>query len=409
MVEPIEHISLGTTRVEFEHSGERLLGNAEVKLELSLNLNLRFECNFPNSDHFICPGAHTKIHLVNYGKDIPVFVIRNSLETVVFVCLQAPCTILGTEDHLISYVEFKLLNFSNLRQRHNIGFEDWSLEITAVPELPNLSQTFQNSGGFAQTHSGLLRRSDGALFKVSEAVKILDSLRLQCCFAHGIYCSPLLPTGYDPNGTEVWKEWGSSSVDIWRWAPSWADMAPPLDLSNTFPSFHEALCSGLETKNAIHVALSWYLRSNRNNGDISGGLILTQTALEGLAHHFEFRERGAARNIRSLLRKFGIPTDIPLELASLKELGRNYPNSRDASLTDGPYVFAEVRNNLVHPSHDWNDIAPIAEYEAWNLGQWYIEMTILAITGFNGKYGNRLIAGRAKYDLETVPWRKECN
>ncbi|GAA0610651.1 hypothetical protein GCM10009100_07750 [Thalassospira tepidiphila] len=89
------------------------------------------------------------------------------------------------------------------------------------------------------------------------------------------------------------------------------------------------------------------------------------------------------------------------------ELSRKYTNSRNLSLTDGPYVFSEVRNNLVHPDHTWNDLEPIAEYEAWSLGQWYIEMVILAMTGFNGQYGNRLIAGRAKYDLETVPWAKQ--
>lgn len=403
----MNHIPLGTTSVEFEHNGRRLTADAAVKLELSLSLKLLIECDFSNANHAIWPGKYTSIRLVNYGKKIPVFISRCSPEGVEFVGLEAPFRVLGNEEQLLSSVEFELLNFSNLRTKHEIQFENWSIEITSVPQLYDIAEKFQNSGGFAKTHSGSLCRSDGVLFSVSEAENILDSLRLQCCFAHGIYCSPILPTGYDESGKEVWKEWGSSSVDIWRWAPSWADIVPPLALSETFPSFYKTLCSSTETKNTVQVALSWYLRSNRNNGDISGGLILTQTALEGLAHHFEFRDRGAARNIRSLLKKFGIPTELPRCLASLMELSRKYPNSRNLSLTDGPYVFSEIRNNLVHPDHAWDDLEPIAEYEAWSLGQWYIEMVILAMTGFNGRYGNRLIAGRAKYDVEAVPWAEQ--
>jgi hypothetical protein len=42
--------------------------------------------------------------------------------------------------------------------------------------------------------------------------------------------------------------------------------------------------------------------------------------------------------------------------------------------------------------------------EAWKLGMWYIELSLLRICGFTGEYGNRL-QSRWLGVVEPVPWK----
>ena len=44
-------------------------------------------------------------------------------------------------------------------------------------------------------------------------------------------------------------------------------------------------------------------------------------------------------------------------------------------------------------------------YDAWILGQWYIELTLLRLFGYTGSYSDRLRRGVWKSEaVERVPW-----
>ena len=46
--------------------------------------------------------------------------------------------------------------------------------------------------------------------------------------------------------------------------------------------------------------------------------------------------------------------------------------------------------------------------EAWNLGQWYIEMMLLSMLGYQGNYVNRLAPWRDdEQAIPPVPWAIE--
>jgi hypothetical protein len=44
-------------------------------------------------------------------------------------------------------------------------------------------------------------------------------------------------------------------------------------------------------------------------------------------------------------------------------------------------------------------------FEAWKLGQWYLELALLGICGYSGTYDNRLDHLKWPYgNIEKVPW-----
>lgn len=113
----------------------------------------------------------------------------------------------------------------------------------------------------------------------------------------------------------------------------------------------------------------------------------------------------AAASTRLLLQWAGIPVDIP------SGFDRLAARARDHGQTDrgGPEALFEVRNRLLHPPKpkQLNDFEwPTAEelIESWQLANWYLELVILRILGYEGKYWSRLRLGRYSADIQPVPW-----
>jgi hypothetical protein len=69
--------------------------------------------------------------------------------------------------------------------------------------------------------------------------------------------------------------------------------------------------------------------------------------------------------------------------------------------------MSEVRNTLVHPRRRevLTPTSPPVRIQARQLGLRYIELALLALCGYQGKYVNRLHRGPTIPDAtETVPW-----
>lgn len=174
-------------------------------------------------------------------------------------------------------------------------------------------------------------------------------------------------------------------------------------LSELFPEFFTLFESRNEWKETITRAVDWYVQSNESATHV--GIILTQVALERLAYQVLGRARKEGRErtgefIAKALRQSNLDPNIP---QSCKELLK-FPN-----WAHGPHAIVEVRNDLVHPKANLGNISQYVHHEAWNLGQWYIEMILLNILGYQGKYINRL-SGWDERDqaIQRVPWAQEC-
>lgn len=110
----------------------------------------------------------------------------------------------------------------------------------------------------------------------------------------------------------------------------------------------------------------------------------------------------AGARTRLLLMWAGIDAEIPPHLTHLAA------RARAASPGwGGPETLFEIRNKLVHPPKKLDDPewpSPDELIEAWQLASWYLELVLLRLLGYTGKYWSRLRLGRYGSDTQPVPW-----
>lgn len=407
-----EPIPIGEETIEITQDEVLIRTEAQIYLRLLPKPCLIIECEVPASTRFLSAKYGQSITLIKSAIDMNIVLLQSTgkdgQSKLFFTPAYEPYTVLEKAEEQLETVVFDIINFAKFygKEPQIIETDGWLIEISSVPEFNEIDKTLKTQGGYAITHCGTLKQSNGNTFPISEAQSVIEALQLFLSFMRGAYCSPVLPVGTNCNGEEVWKQWGTRTIEPWGWAPSFFDTVPSIPLADVFHGFWSAFNKNPIQKKTIQIALQWYLRSNRNNGDMAGGLFLSQAALERLANLYGFNKRHrSAKNIRAFLDKLKISTKIPSHLKSLQNLVDQHPARYGTS--DGPYVLTEVRNNLIHPDHIWEDISGNFEYETWNLAQWYIELALLAVFGFNGQYGNRLINGRPTYMVKSVPWAAE--
>jgi len=180
-------------------------------------------------------------------------------------------------------------------------------------------------------------------------------------------------------------------------------------LAELFPSFIARWMND-DWRAALEEVIYWYLNANHADRGIDVGIILTQAAIERLSHEVAVRDRRllapdgfkslrASDKFRLLFSSLRIPLDIPAITPKLQSLA----SASRPTWLDAPHALTEIRNSLVHPEHKRRGQFSRAQDEAWNLGLWYLEMSILALCGYSGTYGNRLTQQRVG-QTGNVPW-----
>ena len=321
--------------------------------------------------------------------------------------IRQPVTSIKTGADLQS-VRFDILNFPSLFQHDRpavLQEGPWCIEIWPRQDLHAVKEALNAESGYALTHEGSMRRSDGEPFPVEEAETILKALHHFLSFARGGSCGIAMMAGNDESGDKAWEQWGAYSTYPWFTLSSWLDHRHNNDaeLAQAFPGFLQVMMKGkYSVEDRVHAALYWYLRSNESNSPYSG-IILTQAALERLSRDAlsdeESRTVGEKTWLSEALKKACIGAGLP---ASCNELTR----INKANKTDGPKALADARNNLVH-ARAGEVLSLDALLEARNLGQWYAEVLLLKKFEYQGRYANRLTyAYEGKWSPEVVPWAK---
>jgi len=100
-----------------------------------------------------------------------------------------------------------------------------------------------------------------------------------------------------------------------------------------------------------------------------------------------------------LLTYISVPLGVPAAFSELSAL---------EGATDGPHIFVQIRNALVHGQErkrtELMKVPVKAKYQALQLGLWYIELIFLNILGYKGKYRNRTSGDPFALMGEKVPW-----
>jgi len=324
---------------------------------------------------------------------------------------QTPCWF--SKSKTLHSGRFAIVNFAPywMGHPHNQAFTlkgvGWESHFIAVHEKSLEIPQFKNDEEYRVTHQVEFSREDGSPFTELQAGDFLWQLSLFLSFCRGRWVGHSLMAGLDENGEMALEQWGNGRVSIWSEPSGWLDEHS----GNCIGQLYEKFSVKLQHKDwldAIQHVVYWFARADTNNVGPDGACILLQAALERLAWHILVRERNAiserdfedlpaAEQLRRMLKMFSIPLAIPNGLTELKILG-------ELKNMDGPGIFAYIRNRLIHPPKLSAPNQQLPYYEAYCLAQWYVELTVLAVCGYTGEYGNRTNLRRWKGQVEKVPW-----
>jgi hypothetical protein len=307
--------------------------------------------------------------------------------------------------------------------------EGWKLTLDQLRTTTEHVEQLNRQGGFAITHVAKLERADGKTFEGKEAIQFLDLCSHFFSFARGFRIPIILLVGYSSLDEKTWHYWDSRAGFPWKGVSSWFPKHENGVLSQLLPGFLNWWSSWGE--DIANTALHWYLESNINAGALEGSIVLTQVALELIAWTFlveqekvisaeGFDKLPASDKLRLLLHQFKISAKLPpdWEAEPVPELDKAFAqpppqllhnlvamaNRNGNKWVDGPHAFTEFRNGIVHPKRLKRVLNADAgaTFEVYSLGRWYLELVLLALYGYQGKYVNRLLIPHQS--PESVPW-----
>lgn len=403
--------------VEISVNESTYIGNGEARLNLSPRPCIHIDVCFSSSsshyselaiDSFIEGKTPHKITFNNREIDVSIVNINfNGKQAIVkFRFNVEPVNMFGDESTRITRVVFHLYNFISYGMKTIwLTNDEWKVGLQPLHSTYDKIKALKAEGGYRLTHVVQIERTNSSSFSGKEAKEILDALRYLLSFARGCWCIPVCPVGFDTSKERVWELWSTPSAP-WRVTKSWCDPYHIDQLDKLFPGFMERWLNK-NWRQALSEAIYWYLIANSLRA-IDAGIILTQSALERLAYEFfinereplrekEFRKHRASYKLHKLFSSLGIPLEVPTELQELHKLSIQ-------KKWDVPRIITEIRNNIVHPERKFHAQFSSVIKETWDLGLWFLEMTILALCGYSGKYFNRF-KHQWLGEVENVPWR----
>ncbi len=337
-------------------------------------------------------------------------------------------SVVGKEDDLHSII-FHIVNFceySNEVTTANKGritlFEkDWEIIIDEASSKEKKSSELFNdlkeSGGYAITHVGRIKKKDNSIFSAEQAVEIIAILSHFLSFARGLQVPTVLLVGYNIAGEKVYEQWNDTFGNPWKSRDSWLPKQDLREVQTIFPKF---VSWWKDWGQPAQIVLNMYIEANNNDfGDIT--IILTQSVLE-IISRVVFVEKqsviakskhkafSAAQKISILLDEFLIPGSLPpFQNASVDDLvqfvtDNPKSNYKNKSASEASIVFTNIRNKIVHSSQ--KNPPSIVLSNAMSLGLWYVEMVILAMLEYDGVYSNRLRRPKWAGQYDLVPWSK---
>ncbi len=411
-----EAIPLAQTRIRFDVNGQCVDRPAEAVLRMLPSPRLVIKCDLDlrNSNVGLADFQQDYVTATVHDQETEFIVGQftfhwdpeNFQAGMSLFPKREPISIHHTGERL-SCVEFDVLNFpkflgkqfriagKNGKSQHRVDYvqlhaDPWLIEITAAPNLSEVKQELDTTGGYGITHSGTIERTDGADFSTADVERLLHGLSLFLSFARGAYCGLTLVKGKSRDGQVAWERWGSDRVTAWFDPPSWFDRNHSHLLAKVFPGFWRWYRASEEE---LRTVVSLYLDSNLGRGHgvgLDGGLILTQAALERMAHEVVGKKADKKTGTwiaKALVKNRIVKEALPIPPDSCPELARL---ATEHGWKHGPHALVEMRNEVVHPSQKCGRLSSRAYYEAWNLGQWYLELMLLRRFEASGKYGNRL-------------------
>jgi hypothetical protein len=238
----------------------------------------------------------------------------------------------------------------------------------------------------------------------------LGMLHLFFGFIRGAWAGPVFPQGFREE-EKIWDQIAAWTVDETCRVPTWLPQCSHIHLGDLFDGFvrkwRDQAWNGV-----LDTALSWYVASNSSRAPNETRIVMALVALDLLAwvelvetknlhSRRDFERLSAAGRLRCLFHHLNIPLDVPNHFTEVQSL-------REGDARDVPGIIARLRNALVHATENSRDlINSLSGVQLWEAGQLAlqsIELCLLAVCGYRGRYARRAWRGWKGEDETIVPW-----
>jgi hypothetical protein len=285
-----------------------------------------------------------------------------------------------------------------------------SLQSLAHNATQQAWKRIKEEGGCFLTHVGKLERKDGKPFSGDEASEQRLLLANFLSFTKGVRCSTVCEVGLDAAGAKTWEAFASPPYSNPPY--SWFNPFKASQAEILFPLFAKRWQQSEEWKGCLRAAIYWYTQANTSGGSpsIDAAIILAHAALERLAHHHLVVDRKMisaggldllknSDRLRLLFSSLNIPVEIGTATPDIQKAAPAF------KWLDAPHAMTDIRNELVHPVSRKQVGTCIVD--AWKLFLWYLELSVLALCGYDDAYTSRLTAEYATQS-EKVPWGRKA-
>lgn len=311
-----------------------------------------------------------------------------------------------TTFHLVNFHNFAGKNIAYISPDKTSGCrlgrlmfqnEIWKVLIDVIQYDDQIWNELSKTNGYGITHTGALYRIDGNQFLVSEAEDVLEALMYLLALFRGLWVGPILIT-HEVDDQNEWLDLRLRNTSHWHSSSNWFPKTPKKldgELDRLFSKFLN-LWSVDVWKQALRTIVFWYVESSTSQS-AEAGIVSVSTALELLFWIYFVESPETAQFSKSRAEKMSFeeklakllelsksPEEIPAHFEALRTVAQKF----DADFSEGPKVFARLRNSIVHPKQKYRqtlfDIPGFARIQAKQLGLTYLEHTVLHILGYKG-------------------------
>jgi hypothetical protein len=373
----------------------------------AIEQDVSFEVQIPHQEHPVTP-SHVRIRWD--GTAGTRFELDGQLQEPV-----KPATPI-----VLSSVRFHLLNFPDFWWVTGIhegrvgplelSFGEWLLTIEGVTDVQEKRKESRRSRSYLITHVAELKRSDGDCFTTSDWFE-LDPFFYYCLsLCAGLRCPPAVVDGLDANSNVVWRDVALGRLGHDRPHSHW--------FPRPYPTHVQDLIAGLWTRwgdadkrEATERACEWYWEAVDRGSVIETRLVLAQVALELLswvimAEETErlsvggFKSLPAADRMSLLANQLQVSPLVPAHFAELVSA------AKANNWASAPQAIAEIRNRIIHPEKKGRTLVTALDwevkYQATEWAVWLIELALLWVGGYNGRYDSRIAEENQSFPF--VPW-----
>lgn len=400
--------------------GNFLLINSEHDIKIDIKGEINFEW-FPNYGCFFLGN----ISIVDFGKYIlmPYMsynVIVNKIDLgkafidktinstssnkVLIKGVFENKVLVGTKTELIDEIIFSIPNLKSIsgevvkkvsstqtittRSRISLDNQKWKIIIDKNIEYNNLNKELEIVGSYNILYTGKITSIKGQKFTYNETEEIINCLDVFLSFINGRRISTLFLNGFN-EGIKKWTDYSPKSVESYKDVTSciYYRNINSLDIMwKEFSAIWETDKGNDFLKSIIH----WYTQSNNKAGLLEGAIIMAQAGLEKL-YYWTSKEENHPENTPQKLRKL----TKYLHIKDFEVLS-NYTNLNEFSQIhiekykhrDIAGIITTIRNNIIHPIKTVT-INSQTKNEALQLSLWVIEIALLKINKYEGKYHDR--------------------